>query len=351
MPVAKIFDVRLAGLAAAVPPLRITSWAELGVAEDRFSHSRRIRHRPSIRAAAWEQCQSDFCQRAAEALLHQLGWAAADVDIIVMVTLTPDYPIPATAIILQDRLGIKKTALAFDLPGSQATFLQALQLVASMLGAGYLRRALLVCGEVSKVVEGAEIIECVDHICGHNGSVVALEHVPGAAPMFFQSGGDGAAHQSFFMPIGGTRRPPEPEMFSGENVASSLNPAMRYTLDLEAVEAAAWRELPAAMRAVLAAAAQEAAELDHVFLQPITLATDEALRRALGISPDRFHSATREYGSGGSGGIVLAMLARAARALASGRCTSLLAGIGAGMAWSSAVLSTEKVVCLDPIEM
>jgi 3-oxoacyl-[acyl-carrier-protein] synthase-3 len=351
MPVAKISQVRVAGLAAAVPPLRATTWAELGVPDDRFASSRLVRRRPSIRAAAWEQCQSDFCQRAAEALLHQLGWAAADVDIVVMVTLTPDYPIPATAIILQDRLGLKKTALAFDLPGSQVTFLQALQLVASMLSAGQLRRALLLCGEVSKVVDGPNTIESADHICGHNGSVVALEHAPDAEPMFFQSGGDGSAHQSFFMPIGGTRRPPQAEMFVEENAAASLNPAMRYTLDLEAVEAAALRELPVNMRAVLAAAGKDLAELDHIFLQPITLATDDALRRNLGIPPDRFHSATREYGHGGSGGIVLAMLTRAARTLSGGPCTSLLAGIGAGLAWSSAVLSTEKVVCLEPIEM
>ena len=102
---------------------------------------------------------------------------------------------------------------------------------------------------------------------------------------------------------------------------------------------------------MLACAGREPGAIDHCFLQPVSLATDEAVRRAVGIPRDRFHSLVHEFGYGSSGGIVLAMLARAARALNSGRCTSLLAGIGAGLAWSSAVLETENVTCLDPIEM
>ena len=349
---ASVANVRLAGLAAAVPPLSPTSWEETGIPNDRFSLSRSHARPPTFRAAQWEQCQSDFCQRAAVDLLGALGWAAADIDVVVLVTLTPDYPIPATAIILQDRIGIKKTALAFDLPGGEATFLQGLQLVASMLSAGHLKRGLLLCGGVSKLMEGPDHIEAVDHICGHNGSVCALEHSPGAAPMFFAGGGDGAAHQSYYMPIGGTRRPPQPNMFSQEPATSAnVDPAMRYKMDLGAVAETALRELPGCMRAVLAEAGQEPSGLDYCFLQPITMATDDALRRDLGLPRDRFHSLTHEFGLGSSGGIVLAMLARASRALSSGRCTSLLAGIGAGFAWRSAVLNTEKVVCLEPIEM
>ena len=105
------------------------------------------------------------------------------------------------------------------------------------------------------------------------------------------------------------------------------------------------------VRGALAQAGKCAEELDHCFLQTISLATDEAVRRDLGIARDRFHSRVDDLGSGGSGGIVMAMLARATRTLSSGRCTSALAGIGAGLAWSSAVLSTDRVVCLDPIEM
>ena len=169
--------------------------------------------------------------------------------------------------------------------------------------------------------------------------------------MHFNSGGDGAAHQAFYMPIGGTRRPPEPKMFQQQGPAAADNPAMRFALDLEAVEAAAQRELPNCMRTVSDLSGRGPAEMDYCFLQPISLATDDAIRQQLGISRDRFHSMISEYGPCSSGGIVLAMLARAATSLAGDSRTSLLAAAGAGLAWVSAVVTTQNLVCPEPIEM
>ena len=351
MPVASIANVRLAGIAAAVPPLRTMSWDELGIPADRFKRSRAFNRPPVVRAAQWEQCQSDFCQRAAETLLKDLAWSPSEIDVVVMVTITPDYPIPATAIIMQDRLGIPQTALAFDLPGSGATFFHGLQLVASMLSAGHLRRGLLLCGKVSKIVDGPDAVESIEHIRGHNGGVCALEHTPGAAPMIFHAGGDGAQFESFYMPVGGTRQPPLREMFSGEKANAFDNPAMQFTRDVAACEHAAARELPLSARAVLALSGKNLADVDFCFTQPMGLLAEQALRADLGFCMDRFHGRTREYGTGGSGGIVLAMLARAASRLQSGPRTSLLTGLGAGLAWGSALIATDRLVCPEILEM
>ena len=351
MPGATISKVRLAGVAAAVPALRTVEWDELGIPADRFRRSRTDRRRPVLRAAKREQCQSDFCQSAAETLLRDLGWAPAEIDIIVFVTLTPDYPIPATAIIMQDRLGLPKTTIAFDLPGGSASLFHGMQLVTSMLSTGHLRRALLLCGEVSKTEEGPDHIESVEHLCGHNGSVLAFEHAPDAEPMCFESGGDGAAFREFYMPVGGTRCPPQPEMFSPERLDAFDNPAMRYSLNQTALQAAARRELPGAVRAVIARAGATIAEVDFCFVQAMGLDAEEALRAELGMRKDRFHGLAYEYGYAGSGGVVLALLARAASRLERERATLVFTGLGAGLAWGSALLRTERLVCPDIIEI
>src|SRR5437867_1747287 len=136
MPALSIKNVRLAGLAAAVPPLRELSWDDLGVAPDKCANARHRQTTPYRRMAKWEQCQSDFCVEAAKKLIADLGWRAEEIDLVVMTTLTADYPIPATAIVIQDRLGIPKSALAFDLPSGSLGFLHGLQVTASMLSAG-----------------------------------------------------------------------------------------------------------------------------------------------------------------------------------------------------------------------
>jgi 3-oxoacyl-[acyl-carrier-protein] synthase III len=351
MPTCSIHNVRLAGVAAAVPPVRKMGWEELGVPPERFKRSRMFNSIPSVRAAKWEQCQSDFCERAAGKLLHELSWSPESVDLIIMVTVTPDYPIPATAIIMQDRLGLSKASVAFDLPGSTVTFFHGMQLVASMLSSGCLRRGLLLCGEVPKVVEGPDTIESVDQICGHNGSALAFEHAPGAQPMCFSSGGDGALDSAFYMPIGGTRRPPNPEMFSANGHADFDNPAGQFKLDVRVCNEAALRELPPSARAALTEAGKRVADIDFCFVQPLDIATEEALRAELGFRKDRFHGFTYEYGAGGSGGIPLGMLSRAASQLQTGPRSLLLTGIGAGLAWASAVISTDGIACPEFIEM
>jgi 3-oxoacyl-[acyl-carrier-protein] synthase-3 len=312
-----------------------------------MKRARAYHRRPAVRAAKWEQCQSDFCHAAAVKLMHDLDWSPESIDVVVLVTLTPDYPIPATAIIIQDRLGIPKTALAFDLPGGNATLLHGMQLVASMLSAGHLRRGLLLCGEVSKVAEGPESIEGVEHICGHNGGVFAFEHAVDAEPMFFHTGGNGAEMKSFYMPVGGTRCPPRPEMFAAENGASSDNTAVQFVLDMTACQAAALRELPVSIESVLSAATRKIEDVECCFVGPIGVDGEEAIRAQLGLRNDRFHGFTHEYGSGGSGSLIFAMLAREASRLQAGRCTSVFAGIGAGLAWSSALITTERLVCPD----
>jgi 3-oxoacyl-[acyl-carrier-protein] synthase-3 len=347
----KIENVRLAGVAAAVPPIRLVDWDELGVPADRFKRARAFNQKPFTRAAKWEQTQSDFCEQAAGKLLSDLAWAPAEVDVLVLVTVTPDYPIPATAIILQDRLGLKKTALAFDLPGSAATFFHGMQLVASMLSSGQLKRGLLLCGEVSKVAEGPDSIQSIEYICGHNGGALAFEHSPGAAPMYLNAGGDGSLFEKFYMPVGGTRRPPEQTMFSGELKSDFENPAVQFTIDVAACGEVGGRELPLSARAVLEAAGKTVSDLDFCFTQSLGTEAENAFRAELGIRRDRFHGFVYEYGPGGSGGIILAMLARAASQLQSGRRTSLLTGLGAGLAWASALIETDDLVCPDFIEM
>ena len=60
-------------------------------------------------------CTSDLCQKAAEKLLAELGWDKSEIGLLLFVSQTTDYRLPATACILQDKLGISKNCLAFDM--------------------------------------------------------------------------------------------------------------------------------------------------------------------------------------------------------------------------------------------
>ena len=348
MPTLSIPNVRIAGLAAAVPPLRDIALEQLELSAALLASARRRNVRALQRRARWEQCQSDFCVDASRRLLADLGWEPVQIDVVIMTTLTPDYPIPATAIIVQDRLGIPKTAVAFDLPSGSLGFLHGLQVLASMLGSGQLTRGLLLTGQVSKSVSGGTSEMLLSAIDGHSGSVCALEYQAGAPALHFDSGGDGDSFQALYMPVGGVRNPPNPEMFSSPE---GIELASGYSLDCRAVDAAALRELPGSVSRVLESANVSPADLDRGYFEPLSMAGDSALCRALGIPADKYCGRVLEYGLSGSGTLPLAMLARGRSGLRDGRRVSLLGGVGPGLAWSSAVLTTENLVCPEILEV
>ncbi len=347
MPTLSIPDVRLAGLAAAVPPLEEFSWSEIPNAE-RFEVARRRGETPYRRMARQEQCQSDFCFDAAKTLLAELRWHPSEIDLVIMATLTPDYPIPATAIIVQDRLGIPKAAAAFDLASGSLGFLHGLQVAASMLSPGSLKKALLLTGEVSKTNEASDCSAPHQSIHGHSGSVCALEYVEGADPIFFDAGGDGADFEALYMPVGGVRNPPRAEMFSEPD---GVRFASDFVLDAARLGARAHDELPASMLRVLAAANLTSREVDACFISQLPLPIEIALRREMHFPVDRFHSAIHEFGASGSGTIPLAMLARTGSHLRTGWQTSLLSAMGPGLAWGSALVTTENIVCPEILEV
>jgi 3-oxoacyl-[acyl-carrier-protein] synthase-3 len=348
MPTLSIPNVRIVGLAAAVPPLEEVSLDTLELSDTQRRSAQHRNMRAARRRARWEQCQSDFCVDASQRLLKDLGWDPAQVDAVVMSTLTPDYPIPATAIIVQDRLGIPKTAVAFDLPSGSLGFLHGLQVLASMLGARQLKRGLLLTGQVAKSASGGLPEASLVAIDGHSGGVCALEYQADAPPLHFDSGGDGAAFEALSMPVGGVRNPPNPEMFSS---AQGIQAASDYILDGRAVETVALRELPGSVARVLQAANVSVAELDGGYFEPLSRLGDVALCRALQIPADKFHGRVSDYGTSGSGTLPLAMLAKARSRISAGRRVSLLGGFGPGLAWASAVLTTENVVCPEILEV
>lgn len=322
-----IKNVRIAGLAAAVPPAESMNGSGIR------------------RKAKDGQCQSDFCAEAATRMMAELGWSFGEIDAVVMATVTPDYPIPPTAIILQDRLGVPKTAVAFDIVSRDLGFLHGLQVASSFLATGFLKKALLFAGSVSKTMDDSNADKASRMLPGDNGCVCALEYREGAPAMIFDSGGDGAGLDVFNLAVGGARRPPKPDLYADE---ASMRIANDYIYDREYVGNVASIVLPDSLRRVLHAAGAQA---DACHVTTMTKAAENSVRDSLGLDADKIHNYLEKYGETASGALPLAMVAGGASQLRSGPRTSLLGGIGPGLAWGSAIVCTDTIVCPDVMEI
>ncbi len=114
------------------------------------------------RIAAGSETTADMAAAASRAALEDAGIAAQDIDLVILATLTPDLPMPATACLVQQRLGIPATAACFDLNAACTGFLYALDTAWAMLSSGRYRHALVIGAEkLSTMIDWKDRSTCV----------------------------------------------------------------------------------------------------------------------------------------------------------------------------------------------
>jgi len=157
-------------------PERVISNAELSKTVE--TSDEWIRERTGIgqrHIVADDQYTSDLGLEAAKAALEHAGMTADDIDLIVVSTTTPDYTFPATATIIQHKLGIKHGA-AFDLQAVCSGFIYGVNVVDSLLRTGTAKNALLIGAETfSRILDWEDRTTCVLFGDGAGAIVMSAE--------------------------------------------------------------------------------------------------------------------------------------------------------------------------------
>ena len=174
-------------------PERILTNAELSKTVE--TSDEWIRERTGIgqrHIVADDQCTSDLGLEAAKAALKDAGMTADDIDLIVVSTTTPDYTFPATATIIQNKLGIKHGA-AFDLQAVCSGFIYGVNVVDSLLRTGSAKNALLIGAETfSRILDWEDRTTCVLFGDGAGAIVMSAEEITdsGVLSTFIRSNGE-----------------------------------------------------------------------------------------------------------------------------------------------------------------
>jgi len=129
--------------------------------------------------AAEGETTSDLALHASREAIAAAGMTAADIDLVIVATATPDMIFPATACILQDKLGIRRGGAAFDIGAVCSGFVYALAIADKMVASGAARNALVVGAEIySRILDWNDRGTCV--LFGDGAGAVVL--VPSASP-------------------------------------------------------------------------------------------------------------------------------------------------------------------------
>ena len=149
MAILTVPNVKLCGLSVCVPKqTEDNSVVEVLPAAERelFIKTVGIRYR---RVAPNGVTAADLCEAAAKKLLAELNWQTSDINILVFISQTPDYLIPNTASVLQEKLKLPKTCIAFDANLGCSGYVYGLSIIGSLLQNMPGAKALLLVGDIS----------------------------------------------------------------------------------------------------------------------------------------------------------------------------------------------------------
>lgn len=352
MSVVTVHNISLRGIAAAVPALRYANmdYEHVGVEErELFIKTTGIRER---RMAGKHQSTSDMCYEPALQLMSRLGWKKEEIDAVIVVTQSPDYFIPGSAVILQDRLGLKKSCLAFDINLGCSGYVYGLYVLGNLLSSGQLKRGLLLVGDKS-TVSTAYTDKSAYPLFGDAGSATALEYDPAAEVMYFNMGSDGSGKDAINIEHGGSRNGIDETTFQLVDIEPGIAREKRHLkLDGIGIFNFALREVSPNIRELYEVAGAKMEDTDLFVFHQANKLINESVRKKLKITDThKVLYSLEKYGNTSSASIPLTMVTEAAESLSSQPLTLCLCGFGVGFSWGSALVKTKSLVCLPLIEL
>ena len=337
-------NVGLRGLVSCVPKAHVSN---LDCAEDKKSERERLVRNIGIlnrRICYPWQYFSDLAKTAAERLLEAVEWSREDVDALIVVTQSPDYLIPATAIILQDRLKLRHSTIAYDINLGCSGYPFGIYTVGSMLSSGGITKALLLVGDKCAGLSDPLFSDC--------GTATALEHDPGAPPIHFDLNSDGSGYRAIMLPVGGHREPTQVHhLLQHRDADGQMRRDADLILDGTAVLNFSTQRVPPAIRQLCEYANTPLESIEYFVLHQANRMINETIRKKLGLATERVPTTLYEYGNTSSASVPLTMTVCLRDTLTQRPATLLLSGFGIGLSWGSCIVRTSGVAMPPLVEL
>ncbi len=322
---------RIAGTGHYVPARELTN-ADLAKTVD--TSDAWIQSRTGMRArriADRAECTSDMAAEAARRALAAAEVPASEVDLIIVATVTPDMPLPSTAVFVQQKIGARNDCPAFDIAAACAGFCYALQLADLHVRAGLARNVVVVGVELlSRVLDWTDRGTCVLFGDGAGAVVVRPSIAEGRGILSTHIYADGTLAQALRIPAGGSIEPA-----SEQTVA-----ARRHFVQMKGSEIfkVAVRNLVSASKDAIETAGLTPDDVDWVVPHQANLRILEAVSERVGIPMERFYLNLAKYGNTSSASIPIALDEAVKDGSIRPGQTLLFCALGGGIAWGSTLV-------------
>lgn len=345
-------DVGISGLSAAVPGKVINNYEydlyfsreeiqdvveKIGVKERRFADEK--------------TCASDLCFAAADKMLDDMGVNRSEIDLLIFISQTPDYRMPATSVLLQDRLRLPTTTITFDISLGCSAFIFGLTIAYSMMTTGCIRKALILDGETrSKVYSQKD--RKTGFLFGDGGVAALIDRNEKFGESWFSLNSDGSRESLIKIPAGGYRNMSSSETVKEKvvdeygNIRSDeqgyMNGADVFNFVI--------REVPKDFYRLLDFSGLDINGIDYFVFHQANSYINGFLAKKLKLPEERIPYTIHKYGNTSSVSIPLTIVSELKGKLRDNK-RLLLSGFGVGLSWGTAIINLNDCFIGEVIDL
>ena len=303
------------------------------------------------RFADEKTCSSDLCFAAAEKLLSDNNVNREEIDLLVFISQTPDYRMPATSITLQHRLGLSNSCIAFDINLGCSAFMYGLSVAFGMMQGGSIRKALVLDGETrSKVYSPRDRRSAF--IFGDGGVAALVECDEKFGESHFSMNSDGSRADLIMIPAGGYRK-----MSSAETVVEkvvdefgNMRSEEQGCMNGGDVFNFVIREIPRDIKKTLAYVGMTVDDFDYIVFHQANNFINSYIAKKMKLDPAKMPSTIAKFGNTSSVSVPLTIVSELKDKL-KGNKTLLLSAFGVGMTWATGILPLVDCHISDIVEV
>lgn len=283
-------------------------------------------------------CSSDLCYAAAERLIEDNQIDRGQIDLLVFLSQTPDYRMPATSILLQDRLGLPMSTMAFDISLGCSGFISALSIVYSMMQNHGFRKALLLDGETrSKVYSRKDRREAF--IFGDAGVAALVERDEKFGTSHFSINSDGSRGNLIMIPGGGYRNMSSVETLREKVVDEYGNIRTDEQGYMNGADVFNFVivEVPRDIKRLMEVSGEDIQSMDYFVFHQANAFINNHIAKKLRLPVEKIPWTIQKYGNTSSVSVPLTIVSELKDKM-QGQKRLMLNAFGVGMAWATAIV-------------
>ena len=283
------------------------------------------------RIAADDEATSDLCYNAALRAIEESGIDKNEIDLIIIATSTPDYQMPSTAALVQNKLGIK--AAGFDLEAACTGFVYGLITGYSFINAGIYKKVLVVGADVfSRILDWEDRGTCI--LFGDGAGAVVLGEVEDGGYLGGDLQADGSGGSELIVPSSGSRMPLTQEVLDNKDQFVKMNGREIFKF--------AVKIFPETVAKSLEKANLKMDDIDLIIPHQANIRIIESISKRLNQPLDKFFVNLDKYGNTSAATIPIALDEASKQGRISKGDKVIMVGFGGGLTYGSCIVEWSK---------